>query len=240
MIIKYQLENIATTSNSEPGLTTPECIDDGGYFYDIEDGTLIGYSDGTQPLCASCAEITEVKLEARRLRINNTHECAIRSNGQFSYVEALEDDVKGFMVAKAYPSNITAHYYKRGDSSCGFYSERPEGRKKYWSVNIPAEKYSQPDSDSKVLVGYSEIVGAAQEWYYEFTTFESMMSFVNSHKPITLNPALEVKMKDNPISVRPAAISDSTFMYLASLEITASGDKTTTIYVNGQPENVFS
>ena len=235
MIVKYQLENRTTATGT--GLTAPECINDGGQFMDT-DGTLIGYSDGTYPLGVTCTEITEEELEARKLRLANTRECAVRSDGQASYVESLDNDTNGFMVAKAYPGNTIAHYYKGGDSSCEFYSERTEGRKKYWSQNIPAEKYSQPDSDSQILAYYSEMAGVTQEWYYDFTTFEGMVSFVNSHAPITLNPTLEAKMRDNPVSVKATSIKNANCMYLASLEVTASGVKTTTIYVTAQPADL--
>jgi len=235
MIIKYTLEH--RTIPTGTGLTTPECISDGGQFAD-RDGTLIGYSDGTRPLGVTCVEITEAELEARKLRLANTRECAIRSDGQDSYVESLDDDTNGYMVAKVYPGNSVAHYYKGGDSSCEFYSERAGGRKKYWSQNIPAEKYSQPDSDSQILSYYNEMAGATQEWYYDFTTFEGMMAFVNSHAPITLNPTLEAKMRDNPISTRPLSIKSAECMYIASVEITTSGEKTTSIYVTAQPEEI--
>jgi len=67
MIIKYQLEN--RTIPAGTGLTAPECINDGGYFPDT-DNTLIGYSDGTVPLCASCTELTPAELETRQLGIH--------------------------------------------------------------------------------------------------------------------------------------------------------------------------
>ena len=240
MIVKYTLENRASSSNAEIGLTSPECITDGGHFMDTE-GNLIGYSDGTYPLGATCVEITEAELEAHKAKVANTHECAIRSDGQYSYIEALADDINGFMVAKAYPSNAVAHYYTRGDSSCDFYSERPEGRKKYWKgSNIPLDKYSQPDSDSQLLSYYSELVGVNQEWYYFFTTFDNMMSFVNENKPISLNQTLETKMRENPSSVKPNSIDSASYMYVASLSLSASGIKTTTVYVKAEPKDVFS
>jgi len=243
MIVKYTLENRVTTSNVGAGLTAPECIDDGGYFLDITDNTYIGYCDGTHPLCPTCTEITEVELEARKLKVANTHECAVRSDGRYSYVEALDGATNSFMVAKAYPSNAITHYYKTGDPTCEFYSERTEGRKKYWSSgNTPTacDSYSPPDSDTQLLLGYGEIEGVTQEWSYMFTTFESMMYFVNNHNPITLPLTLEVSMKNNPSAVRPDAIKNPDFMCLASLEVTASGDEITTIYVKAELEDVFS
>ena len=66
MIIKYQLENRTTPTGT--GLTAPECISDGGYAFDIEDSTYTGHADSTQPLCASCVEITEVELEERKAK----------------------------------------------------------------------------------------------------------------------------------------------------------------------------
>jgi len=237
MVVKYTLENRATNSNTEVGLTTPECIDDGGHFFDRLDDTLIGYCDDTHSLGVTCIEITEAELEARKLRLSNTHECAIRSDGQHRYT-APADEGDGIMVSKACSGNGPDSYYKieAGDSS--LYSDRAEGRKKYRRGNIPAEMYSQPDSDSQILTCYSEIEGVTQEWYYDFTTFEVMMSFVNSHKPISLNPALEAKMRDTPLSVKPNLVVNAGFMCLASLEITASGDKITTVYVTTQPEEV--
>lgn len=238
MIVKYTLETRTNSSNSELGLTAPECISDGGHFADT-DGTMIGYSDGTYPLGVTCVEITEAELEVHKAKVANTHECAIRSDGQNSYVEKLDNDINGFMVAKAYPSDAIAHYYQSGDSSCEFYSERTDGRKKYWTGVVPADKYSHPDSDSQILSYYSEIEGTTQEWYYEFTMFDDMMAFVNSHQPIILNQTIESKMKDNPASVRPDAITNPDFMYGASVEITAAGDKTTTIYVKALTLDVF-
>ena len=237
MIVKYSLEVRETKSNSEPGLTAPECIEDGGYYGDTE-GNLIGYCKGTHSLGATCIEITEAELEAHKAKVANTHECSIRSSNQYSYTESLDEDSKGFMVAKEYPSNTIAHYYNNGDSSCEFYSDRAGGRKKYWSQNIPADKYSQSDSGSQILMYYSEIEGVTQEWYYGFITFDEMMAFVNSHKPISLNPTLETKMRDNPKAVRPTSITGSQCMYIASVEITTSGEKTTTIYVTAQPADL--
>jgi hypothetical protein len=240
MIVRYTLENRATTSNAEVGLTTPECIDDGGQFMDT-DGSIIGYCDDSKQLGVTCTEITEAELEERKARLANTHECAIRSDGQYSYIEALTDDINGFMVAKAYPSNAVVHYYTNGDSSCEFYSDRAEGRKKYWKGgNIPLDKYSQPDSDSQLLSYYSELVGVNQEWYYFFTTFDNMMSFVNENKPISLNQTLETKMRENPSSVKPNSIDNASYMYVASLSLSASGIKTTTVYVKAEPKDVFS
>ena len=141
MIIKYQLENRVIPTGT--GLTTPECISDGGYFPD-RDKTIIGYSDGTHPLGATCVEITEAELEARKLRIANTYECAIRSNGRYSYTEVLPHTTDGSLAAREYPSKNIVFYYKGnggdGDSSCRLYSERPEGLKKYWNTNILAER----------------------------------------------------------------------------------------------------
>jgi len=237
MIVKYTLENRTTPTGT--GLTAPECIDDGGQFADT-DGNLIGYSDGTYPLGVTCVEITEAELEAHKSKVNNTHECAIRSGGQYSYIARVEDDANGFMVAKTYPGNTVAHYYNKGDSSCEWYSERTEGRKKYWTYdNISDEKRSQTDSDSQYLGCYSELEGVTQEWYYNFTVFEDMMSFVNSHAPITLNPTLEAKMRDTPLSVKSEYYyTNPESMYTASLEVTAAGAKTTTIYVKTQPEEL--
>jgi len=237
MIVKYTLEVRTNTSNPEPGLTAPECITNGGQFADTE-GNIIGYSDGTKPLGVTCVEITEAELEAHKSKVNNTHECSIRSSNQYSYTEAVGDDANGFMVAKTYPGDVIAHYYTNGDSSCEFYSDRGAGRKKYWSQNIPADKYSQTDSDSQILSFYSEMTGVTKEWYYEFITFEEMMAFVNSHNPIALNPTLEAKMKNNPLWVRPTSAKTSSCMYIASLEVTAAGDKTTAIYVTAQPKDI--
>ena len=67
MIVKYQLENRTIATGT--GLTTPECINDGGYFLDTDD-TLIGYSDGTLDLCTTCSELTATELETRQLAIH--------------------------------------------------------------------------------------------------------------------------------------------------------------------------
>jgi hypothetical protein len=47
-------------------------------------------------------------------------------------------------------------------------------------------------------------------------------------------------MRDNPLRVRPTSFGDRTFMYIASVSITTAGNKTTTIYVTAQPEDVLS
>ena len=67
MIIKYKLENRTTPTGT--GLTAPECINDGGYFFDTDD-TLIGYCDGTHDLGSTCSELTAAELEARQLAIH--------------------------------------------------------------------------------------------------------------------------------------------------------------------------
>ena len=67
MIVKYQLENRTIATGT--GLTTPACINDGGYFPATDD-TLIGYSDGTLDLCTTCSELTATELETRQLAIH--------------------------------------------------------------------------------------------------------------------------------------------------------------------------
>ncbi len=169
---------------------------------------------------------------------------AIRADGHISYAESMLGATNGsdvISVTRHISDDSVAHIYERGDSTCDFYSDRTEGRKKYWkSGNIPLDKYSQPDSDSQLLSYYSELVGVNQEWYYFFTTFDNMMSFVNENKPISLNQTLETKMRENPSSVKPNSIDNASYMYVASLSLSASGIKTTTIYVKAEPKDVFS
>ena len=236
MIVKYKLEN--RTAPGGAGLTAPECITDGGYFSG-RDGTIIGYSDGAHPLGPTCVEITEAELTAHKTRLARTHEYAIRSDGKRRYTEPLDNDINSVIVSKTYPSNVINHLYKVGYGDCSFYSERTEGRKKYWKENIPAVGYRQPDSDSQILTLYSEISGVTQEWYYDFTTFDEMMAFVSRHKPISLKPSLEVKMRNKPLEVKPDAIQNPGCMYLASLEVTAAGDKITTIYLTALQDEII-
>lgn len=231
MIVKYTLEVRTSSSNSEQGATAPECIKDGGYFYDSTDNTYIGYSDGAHPLSANCVEITEKELGERY----PSKEISIKSNG---IIYAAPKIRSFYSYTAVLPINAKVYLYD--DPTCEFYSERPEGRKKYWGSNSPIAKNNQLDSDSQAFMGYSEISGVLQEWYYKFTNFDKMMTFVNSHKPINLNPTLEAKMRDNPASVRPSALINTECSYLASLEITAAGDKTTTIYFDGGLEDVPS
>jgi hypothetical protein len=235
MIVKYTLENRASTSNLEAGLTAPECITDGGYDYDSTDDTYIGYSDGTYPLGVTCVEITDLELEVR----DTPKEISIKSDGT---VYATSTIARFHKYDATLPAS--AKIYVHDDPDFPFYSMRGEARKSYYpnmaNNNIPAESYTPPDSDGQLLLGYGEIEGVTQEWYYTFTTFDKMMTFVNSHKPISLNPTIEAKMRDNPASVRPAAISNSEHMYLASLEITATGDKVATIYLNAKLKDVLS
>ena len=181
------------------------------------------------PLGVTCTEITEAELELR----STVKETTIKSDGTIYTTPNISRLSEHGVIL---PDIVKI--YKRGDLSCSFYSMRNGARKKYWTNNIPAEKYSQPNSEGQILSYYSEIGGVTQEWYYDFTTFEGMMAFVNSHAAITLNPTLEAKMRNNPVSVRPDAIVNSNCMYLASLEIAASGAKTTTIYVTAQPEDL--
>ena len=170
------------------------------------------------------------------------NEIVIKSNGKTGYTEALlnSTNVSSFIsVARDMLDDSVINIYKNDDQSCSFYSDRNEGRKRYWiGDRIPADKYSQPNSNEQELSYYSEIEGITQEWYYAFTTFDKMMTFVNRHSPISLNPTLETKMKEQPLEVRPQSIMNPRYMYCASVEITTSGEKTTSIYVTAQPEEI--
>jgi hypothetical protein len=231
--IKYKLEE--RTSPSGTGLQAPECITDGGYLQDT-DGTMIGYSDGVYPLSASCVELTPTEFEVYRHKVEDSRDCTIKSSGETAYTERADD---GTVIAKVAATKVSIHSYLLGDDSCSFYSERSDGRKKYWQrKDITTDRYTQPDSNTQELSHYSEISGITQEWYYEFITFTDMMSFVNSHQPITLNPSLEARMKDDILGARPRAILNQDMNYLASVEVTASGGKITTIYVRALPEEI--
>ena len=230
-LVKYTLENRANTSNSETGLTTPECITDGGYLYADTDNTFIGYSDGRYTLGSTCTEITEEELEARP----SSKEISIKSDGTVYFAPNIS-------LFHKYNDTLSINdkIYKYDDPTCSFYYERPDGCKRYLSGGgMPADKYNQPDSDSQLLVYYSEIVGVLQEWYYEFITFKDMMVFINAHKPISLNSKLEARMKDDPAGNRVSHLLHDDGMYSASLEVAASGEKITTIYVKGTLEDVL-
>jgi hypothetical protein len=47
-------------------------------------------------------------------------------------------------------------------------------------------------------------------------------------------------MRENPSSVKPNSIDNASYMYVASLSLSASGIKTTTVYVKAEPKDVFS
>jgi len=161
-------------------------------------------------------------------------EYTIKSNGVIKRLEFKNypGDAEPSVVRDLGDGTIK-NEYKTNDLSCDFYSDREEGRKKYWKSSnyINPDKYSQNDSDAQELAYYGEIEGVTQEWYYSFSTFEGMMQFVDTHKPINLSQPVQTKMKDNPKVTRPSSILNPDHNYGASVEVTATGDKTTSVYV---------
>ena len=166
---------------------------------------------------------------------------AITSDGTNQYYAKVEGE-DGLTSFDENDTPLNRYIQNRGEEpDCQFYSDRPEGRKKYWIKGyIPESKYAQPDSEKQQLIYYGEIEGKQQEWYYSFSTFADMVTTIARIAPVTISNNLRNLVLGQPQEYKAEANIGVTHNYMASIEHDVVADEyKTSVYVFCEPEDLL-
>ena len=160
-------------------------------------------------------------------------ESTINSNGEVSYVDGLV----------AYDSTgVEKHRYKKGLPNCSFYSDRDNGIKMYWvGGHVPDDKAIVQDTPDMIMQFYAEIPDIEKEWYFSFSSFETMVSFTSKYALVPLGASIVDKLNANSKKYRPMSIpSTNTHDFMASIKYNIETDTyIASIYITCDPQDLL-